>query len=192
MRILFSLLLIVLLIFAARLNFFGKPYYRYSKLIIPWHISGVDAEKPVISLSFSYEIEDSKGRRIGQLGDVCYTGDRIFLSFQANAKSWISVFGIDANGIYPLFQRKFSPSLVDKEKKYTLSFELNSATGNEIYYVVAGHENFDFDESIRPHLKATFPQGNSKGPAFSKYQMNLSDIFTQRFIYFQHMNRSNS
>ena len=44
-------------------------------------------------------------------------------------------------------------------------------------------------KEIEPHLKNVFPAGNSKGAAFSEYQIELPEKFTQKYIYFKHLSR---
>lgn len=181
------IIIILLSFLAARANLLGEPWYYYTKKVIPY-IPFFDDERSLISVSLSYEIEDAMGTRIGKLGDVCYDGDRIYLSFKVNTPCWVSVFGVDSKGIYPIFYEQFSPFKVDKDVSYRRSFQLDQTEGNEIYYVIAAHDKFDFEEHLRPILKEIFPQGNSKGPVFSKYQINLPETFTQEFIYFKHLN----
>jgi hypothetical protein len=136
------------------------------------------------------EIEGSKGRRTGVLGDNLYSGNHIFLSFKSNSDCWVSVFGVDSKGIFPLWNKKFSPEKIERNSDYFVeSFKLDETVGNEIYYIVASHKKFNFDKSIRPYLDKLFPQGNSKGPVYSKYQIALSDNFTQQHIYFNHLSQ---
>lgn len=190
LKIIFCLAIAGLLVFSARLNFFGDPYYKYSKFIIPIRIPSVDPEQPAISLIYKYEIEDPKGRRTGVLGDNLYSGDRVFLSFKSNLDCWVSVFGVDSRRIFPLWRKNFTPEKIEKNIEYSVQpFELDETTGNEIYYLIASHKKFNFDKSIRPYLRKLFPQGSSKGAVFYKYQMELSDDFAQRFIYFNHLSR---
>jgi hypothetical protein len=176
------------MIFSARLNFFGEPYFKYSQLFIPWHLPGVDPVQPLISLLFSYEIKDASGRkREGKLGDVCYSKDRIYLSVRTDRKCYICIFGIDSKGIHPVLKKNGpSPIFIDRDKNYEIDFRLDDTTGLEIYYAIASHTRFDFDESINPYLKFVFHQGTSKGPQFSEFHLQLPDEFVQRFIYFQH------
>jgi hypothetical protein len=190
LKITFCLTVVVFLLLCSRLNLFGNPYYRYSKIIIPIHLPVVDAAPMIISLIFNYEIENTKGRRRrGLLGDNLYSGDRVFLSFKSNSDCWVSVFGVDSKRTFPLWpsRKKFFTGKIKKNSDYVETFILNQTIGNEIYYIVASQKKFNFNKSIRPHLDKLFPQGNSKGPAFSKYQLALSDEFVQRHIYFSHL-----
>lgn len=188
-KIIFSIAGVVLLLIAARLNLFGEPFYCYSKLVLPIYISSVDPKTPVISLLLSYEIEDNFGRRTGKLGDTCYDGDHLYISFKSGLPCWVSVFGVDSKAIYPVFKEKLDPSFIENEQNYTLDFSLDKTAGNEVYYAIAASEPFSFQEEIEPHLMNVFPAGNSKGPAFSEYQLELPEKFTQEFIYFKHLSR---
>lgn len=188
-KILASLAIIIVLFATSRLKFFGEPYYDYARLILPIHLPGVDEIKPAIGLSLAYEIEDSMGRRGGKLGETIYSGDRIYLSLEASHTCWLSVFGVDAKGIHPIFREKLSPSLIEKGLKYTLDFILDETVGNEVYYAVAAHEEFSFEEDIQPYLQRVFPQGHTKGPKFSEYQLSLPPQYAMSMIYFQHANR---
>lgn len=187
LKVSFVMIMLLSIFLAARTNLLGEPWYDYTKKVIPY-IPYIDAERSAISISLSYEIEDTMGKRIGKLGDVCYDGDRIYLSFKVNTSCWVNIFGVDSNGIYPIFRKTLSPFKVEKGEPYTRSFELDQTEGNEIYYVIAAHDKFNFEEHVRPKLKEIFPQGNSKGPVFSKYQLNLPEIFVEEFIYFKHLN----
>ncbi len=188
-KIIFSFAGVILLLIVARLNFLGEPFYRYSKLLLPASISAVDPTAPVIPLFLSYEIEDSFERRPGKLGDTSYDGDHLFISFKAGIQCWVSVFGVDSNGIHAVFRHKLDPSLIEKGQTYTPDFELDKTVGNEIYYAIAASEPFNFHHEIEPHLKNVFGEGNSKGPSFSEYQLRLPEKFTQKFIYFKHLSR---
>lgn len=188
-KILAGLGLVLLLLAGARLNFFGEPYYRYARFVLPAKLSGIDASIPVVALSFGYEIEDDMSRRAGKLGETVYSGDRIYLSVQAGSNCWLSVFCVDAIGIHPVFREKLAPSLVEKGQTHTLEFSLDETVGKEIYYAVAASEVFSFEADIRPNLRQVFPQGHSKGPKFSEYHLKLPEQFTQKLVYFQHAAR---
>ena len=93
--------------------------------------------------------------------------------------------------MFPLWKKKFSPEKIEKNIDYSVQpFKLDETVGNEIYFIVASDKKFSFDKSIRPYLDKIFPQGSSKGPAFSKYQMELPAYFAQRFVYFNHLSRN--
>lgn len=188
-KILFVILLILILLVIARLNFFGEPYYSYSRLIIPIEVPGVDPERTIVPLSLHFEIEDRMGRRTGKLGDNYYSGDHIYLSFNTGSPSWVTVFCVDSKGIQPVFRQKFSPSKVERDKTYTLEFELDDTLGREFYYAIAASKKFDFEREIRVQLKEIFPEGNSKGPLFSEYSLELGSEFTQKLIHFNHLSR---
>lgn len=188
-KMIFSIAAVILLLIAARLNFFGEPFHRYSKLVLPIYIPAVDPAVPVIPFSLRYEIEDLLGRRTGKLGDTCYHGDHLYISFKAGLSCWVSLFGVDSKGIYPVFRGKLAPSHIEKEQNYTLDFKLDETVGNEIYYAIAASESFSFQEEIEPHLRNVFPTGDSKGPVFWEYQIELPEKFTQKFIYFKHLSR---
>lgn len=188
-KILAGLTIILVFFAACRLNFLGEPYYGYAKLMLPVHLPGVDAVKPAIGLSLGYDVEDNMGRRGGKLGATIYSGDRIYLSLEASHACWLSVFGVDAKGIHPVFREKLSPSLIDKELKYTLDFTLDETVGNEVYYAVAAHEEFSYEKDIQPHLRRVFPEGHTKGPRFSEYQLSLPPQYAMSMIYFQHASR---
>lgn len=188
-KILVSFAVIVVFFALSRMKFWGEPYYSYAKLMLPVHLPGVDVVKPAIGLALGYEIEDNMGRRGGKLGATVYSGDRIYLSFEASHACWLSVFGVDAKGIHPIFREKLSPSLIEKELKYTLDFILDETIGNEVYYAIAAHEEFSFEKDIQPHLRRVFPQGHTKGPKFSEYQLSLPPQYVVSMIYFQHASR---
>jgi len=182
------ILSLLLLIFAgARLNFFGTTLYRYSKLLTSFEIPVVDPDKPVIPLSLNYEIEDGLGRHIGKLGGTCFSKNHLYISFKVGISCWITVFGVDSKGIFPIFRNKLDPSYIDKEKDYILDFKLDETEGNEIYYAITALERFSYQKDIEMNLKKVFHSGSSKGAAFSKYQIELPEKFTQKFIYFRHL-----
>ena len=189
-KIAFGVGCIILLVVAARLNFFGEPYFKYARLIIPMHIPCVDEEAPSIPLILSYEIEDKRGRRTGKLGDTCYSGDRIYISLKAGEPSWITVFGVDSKRKpFPIHKQKLNPDFMVADKYYTYHFTLDHTIGSEVYYAIAAPEEFNFEENIRPSLDDVFSKIGSKGPVFSEYQLELPDKFTQEFIYFRHLSQ---
>ena len=177
--------MLLLLFTGARLSFFGEPYDRYAKLILPAKIPRFDPDIPVIALSFRYDIEDNMGRRTGKLGEAVYSGDRIYLSVKAGSNCWLSVFGVDAKGVHPVFREKFEPSFIEKGE-HSLDFSLDEAVGNEVYYAIAASKAFSFEEDIQPNLQRVFPEGNSKGPKFSEFRLELPEQYTQNLIYFYH------
>lgn len=189
LKIVIGIIAVIVLLTAARFNFFGNTFYQYSRVLLPGHIPLVDPAIPVIPFSMKYEIEDQLGKRIGKLGDICYSGDQLTISFMAGIPCWVTVFGVDSKGIHPVFRTKLDPSLIEKEQNYPLSFTLDETLGNEIYYAIAAPESFRFQEEIEPFLRCVFPSGNSKGPSFSEYQLELPEKFTQNFIYFNHLSR---
>ncbi len=189
LKIVFCVLFVIILFSLSRINIFGEPYYGYSKLIFPVNITGVDPVHSVIPLSLSYEIQGHMGRRTGKLGDVCYDEDYIYLYFAAGKNCWVSVFCVDSKGIHPVFRKELSPNYVEKDETYTIDFELDETIGTEIYYAIAAYEKFSFEEDIKPYLDQVFSQGNSKGPAFSRYELKLPKMFTQKLIYFKHLAR---
>ncbi len=187
-KIAFGIGAVVIIIAFARLDIFGEPYSRYSKSLIPWRLP-FDPALPLIPLEITYDIEDSMGIRPGTLGDNASTGDRIILTFKAGTKCWATVFCVDSKGIHPIFRGNLSPTLIDQNKSYSLKFKLDSTTGHEVYYVIAAHEKFDFDQDIKPHLKTVFPAGYSKGPVISKYKIKLPDRFVHDLVYFEHLSK---
>ncbi len=186
-KIALGLIAVIVLFALARINAFGEPFYLYARLILPVQISGIDPSQPVIPLSLNYEIENEYGRRGGKLGGAYDTGDHIFLSFRAGLSCWITVFGIDAKGIHNVFGDSLSPRLIEKDQTYTINFELDETVGVEIYYAIVASEKFNFEEEIKPHLENNFPEGHSKGPVFSNYELKLPSKFVQGHIYFNHL-----
>ena len=189
LKVMLSLVILVLFVTAARLHLLGTQFYRYTKVIIPITIPIVDPQTPIIPLSFKYEIENNFGRRPGKLGDTCFDGDRLYVSFRAGVQCWVSVFGIDSKQKFEVFRDKFEPSLIEQDETYTLDLVLDGTHGMEVYYAIVASEPFDFEKEINPRLGDIFSKGGSKGISPSEYELKLPDIFTHKYFYFNHISQ---
>jgi hypothetical protein len=156
---------------------------------LPAQIAGIDPDVPVIPLSMNFEITDKFGRRQAKVGEAYFSGDSIHLSIAASLRCWLTVFCVDSKGTQKVFQNSFDPSLIEPDKTYGLEFELDETVGAEIYYAIVAAENFSFEKDIKPTLDNLFPEGHSKGPKFSQYELKLPSRFVQRQIYFNHLSR---
>ncbi len=185
-KVFIILFILFTLIICARINLLGHRYYILTKRLFNVHISGIDLEEPVISLYLNYHINDDMGKRIGRLGDITYSGDEISLSIKANRDCWVCIICLDEKGIYPIFHNQYDPSFVEGGILYEFKFNLDETVGIEIYYAIAAKDRFSYVLDIEPKIKSIFPEGQSKGPRFSEYMLDLSDKYTQRHIFFYH------
>lgn len=185
-RIVFVVLLLFLGVIAARLDFLGNKLYTCSKLVIPVHISQIDCDEATIPIIFTYSIEDSTGIRNGKCDDRCHTGDKIHLNVKVGTDCWISVTGIDSKAIYPVFNKEFGPHKIMGNQEYPISFSLDSTSGKEGYYLIAGKNKYDYKKDIEPQFDAV-RNSISKGPALSTFDLQLSKGLTYQYIYFNHL-----
>lgn len=150
--------------------------------------------RPAIQLLLSYIVKNSDGTREGKLGDLCLSGDHIVLSVSADTNCWLMVFYISIKEVpEAIFPEELEPRMVSGGSNYYSDFFLNDVPGQELYYAVASHDKFTFNElipqldTLRDRLKHFDPDGNAKGPVSTPCNLNLPDRFSSDVIYFNHV-----
>jgi hypothetical protein len=178
---------VLALLAAARLGFVGDTALEVVRTAVPVRVPGIDPPDVTVTLTLSYEVEDHLGRRAGRIGDACCSGSHIFIRVQASDPVWLSVFGVDAKGIHPIFGNGLDPRYVEEQQAYVRDFWLDETLGQEIYYAVARKRKFSFERDIEPRLATVFPTGSSKGPLPSRLDVGLPVDYAQRSVYFTHV-----
>lgn len=186
-RIAVCSLSILLVIILSRIGVFGEKTYYLSKKLIPFTIPIVDPEKPDILLTFTFDVDNDSGRIKGRIGSTYWSGNRIYLMINSNVKCWLLIFSVDSQDVYGVYNRSKQPGLFKPNKEpHVITFLLDDNVGPEIYYAIASHTKFDFEEDIKPKLKSVFPDFKAKGPLFSNYRIGLGDEYYQAVISFNH------
>ena len=62
-KIVSGVIILIALLALARIKVLGDKSHKYTKLIFPVDIPGIDEKEPVISLMLSFEVEDDKEQR---------------------------------------------------------------------------------------------------------------------------------
>ena len=183
-----TVLVCLLIVFGlARLNLLGATGHRVTKVLAPWDLPWLDPQEPVVPLWLTFEVEAQQSRRAGKLGSPLQTGDSIVLTFRTGTQAWLTVFGIDRQGVHPVFGEGLEPVLVEAEKAYAREFHLDDTVGLEVYYAVAATHRFDFESVIRPHLASVVSNNLGKGPATSPLDLDLPAGLSAKHIHFQHV-----
>jgi hypothetical protein len=187
LKVFIIMFLLCLSTILARLNVFGEPLYKFSKIIIPIYIDKIDSPNFIIPIYLSLSKENSLENNSIKNGDSFFSGEKIKIKFSSGKDCWLSFFCIDFQGIHYLFQGTLDPSFINEKSEYSFDFILDDIEGIDIFYIVACENKFIFDKDVKPKIMELFPSGNSKGVNMGKYFLNLPHGFSTKNIYINHL-----
>lgn len=198
-KVVFPSCIIVLIFFVEKSYFFQQKIYKFNENIFKVNASSSNSNikgnsitdqnnYEIVPLTFTYDIEDEKGKRRGKLGDLCMSGNKIHISVKAGIDSWVTIIGIDAKRQpFPIFAKNFAPTSFNANNKYQRIFRLDDTVGNEIYYAIASSEQFSFNKEIKPLLDEMILNATANETMFFDYDLKMPDKFSLEFFYFSHL-----
>lgn len=190
-KLIIILTILISIIFLSRIGIFGEYSKTLSKILIPNHINRIDDNLYPLQLNFSFDVTSENIRKAGLLGGRYYTADIVHLLINIDDNAHLAIIGIDSKGIYTIYpndEKGYSQLIKKTNKLYEInSYSLNNTTGEELFYAVTHRDKFKIKNIvilIKEHFNNKI---NSKGISDSKF-LNLPFGFTNKAIYFQHLN----
>ena len=102
LRVIFVFGLVLLCFLGVRFGYFGNPAREFSFRIID-NVRWIDAPKTKLVTALNFEVTQAEQTARGKAGGIYFPGDEISLSIELNKDTWLIVFGIDSEGIHPVF-----------------------------------------------------------------------------------------
>lgn len=177
--------LVLLCFLGVRFGYFGDPAREFSFRIID-NIRWIDAPKTKLVTALNFEVTQAEQTARGKAGETYFPGDEISLSIKLNKDIWLIVFGIDSEGIHPVFpdHKRLVPGFVSADTgDYKTTFELNETVGEEIYFLVGNETEFTFGD-IKNAVDKIDRNDLARGPKFT-WTLNLADAYAQSSIQFR-------